>query len=150
MRLPFETVLDIKTFTGRKFDRVQNNAIGSVIEEIAPQGVKNWIGYSKQLDPLTGKLKYEFDEKLFYVLFESWMFSRMLRSADRAFEDGVLTMDEDFMQWFLTATTTERLDLDQEELIKLKRKRRLVEDELVRRGVKRRIPLTIDQVPAER
>jgi hypothetical protein len=144
LRMFVEIPTNTSIFTGRPLDKTESQAVGRVIEKIAPQGVKDWIGYRKNLNKFTGKIEYEFDGKRFFALFETWALSRMVRSSDRAWDKNIKTHpNNDLLQWFLTATQTQKLHLDIEDFKKLQQRKRDLEEVLTRRGVLEKYKLTV-------
>lgn len=151
LRLGPELILNQSFFTGRDLTRRESTAVGKVIEAISPsKGWRDWMGYKKDIDGMTGLPRYTFNGKKFYMLFESWAVSRMLRTSDKVFEREVLSTDNsNFIQWLLTATRTETINLDEREFQQLRIRRNALRKLLQERGAIREIPIT-SQAEGER
>lgn len=80
----FEIPAGKNLFTGREFTRQESATAGRVIEHIAPQVVKDFLGYEKKVDA-AGRPTYTFDGQKFYILVQSWVLSRLVSTSDRQF-----------------------------------------------------------------
>jgi len=126
-------------FTGRDLDRVQSGAIGRFIEKAGtPTAVKNWLGYKKETDA-AGRPRYSFDGERFSLVFRSWMFSRMVSTSDRAFREYIGGEDKNFSGLaldFLTGIRDKEVNLDEQNMRKVQRRIKEIEESLVRRGAR--------------
>jgi hypothetical protein len=135
LRAPLEYGQGGDFFTGRKFGRKEYAAVGSLIDKLdMPKGVKDWIGYTKEQDA-AGRPLYKLDQSKAYFLFEAWATSRIVRTSDRVFKSIVDGGDQGLLQWFLTATKSQKLDLNEEDRKRLDLRKRAIQEELNKRGL---------------
>jgi hypothetical protein len=100
--------------------------------------MQDWFGYKKEPDA-AGRPKYTFDGKRFTLVFQSWMFSRIVSTSDRQFreylEGQAGTGNAGAILDFLTGLRAKDLNLtDQQERI-IRERTRAAQDALQRRGV---------------
>jgi hypothetical protein len=135
LKAPIEMSADKNLFTGRGLSRTESNGIGRVIEHM-PASIKNTLGWKKDVNQVTGKPRYSFDGARFYLLAQSWAFSRFVSTSNRAFKQY---LDNDQLGAFLLDVTTglrfKDMNMSQEQYRRLVERRRQLEDVLTRRGV---------------
>ena len=85
-----------------------------------------------------------------YVLFDFWAIGRLVKTGDRVFTDTILQKSNtQTLLWFLTATRVDRFegtDWAEQDLIKIRRRRRAIERELEKRGFNRTLRLSVPDV----
>jgi len=138
IKAPLEWVTEKDFFTGRGLTRKDNAMIGMGIEYVnPPQGVKDWLGYKKEVDD-AGRPRYSFDGKRLHLLTNSWIFSRIISTSDRQFREYMKNGDMNFMRAALDVTTGLRmkdLNLDEQKARMYGLRIREIQDALARRGV---------------
>lgn len=134
-----ELLLNVETFSGKPLDRRQNNLVGAAIEKVAPKPVQDFLGLEKHRT-FSGKTRYTFNGKLFYALFESWAFSRILRTSDKGFDAFVSGDNVELQQFILNAITAMKarsLDLSEEDEKRLYFRTKDLEQRLIEEGRRR-------------
>jgi hypothetical protein len=135
LKAPVELASGRSLFTGRDMTRAQSAGLGRLIETLdPPEGVKNWLGYKKEMDP-AGRPRYTFDGERFYVLFQSWILSRLVSTTDRQFR--TFTESPEWGRVFLnigTGLLRKDLNLDEEKDRRMQERIRQLEEAMARRG----------------
>ena len=85
VKAPIEGATGIDFFTGKTLNRQQSAGVGRFLEFAAPDGLKNALGYKKEINEY-GKPIYSFDGERFQLVFKSWMVSRLVTTTDRQFK----------------------------------------------------------------
>jgi hypothetical protein len=138
VKTPLEVGFGVNAFTGRDMDRKTSNSIGYVIEQLdPPDGVKQWMGYKKDLDK-AGRPRYSFDGERFYILFQSWALSRIVSTSDRQFK--TFTDSPEWSRVMLDVVTglqDKTFNLEEEQAKKMAERKRQLEESLVRWGERR-------------
>lgn len=134
LKTPVEVATGVNLFTGRNLTRQQSGAIGRIIEPM-PAPIKDWLGWRKEADPNTGKLKYSFDGERFYLLFQSYAFSRFVSTSDRAFRETISDgRFAAFMMDSLTGLRPKHLNLTEQRMRMLRERIRQTQRVLEQRG----------------
>jgi len=133
IKAPIELGVGRNLFTGRGLKRQESAAIGRVVEQM-PKSIQQWMGYRKEVDD-AGRPTYSFDGERFYLLFQSFAWSRLVSTSDRAVRDAV---DDDHLARALLNVSTgmrvEDLNLTVELERRVRERIRNLEQSLVRSG----------------
>jgi hypothetical protein len=140
LKVPLELVTGRDFFTGSELRRTRADTIGRIVEATnTPQGIRNWIGYKKEVDD-AGRPRYTLDAHKYSLLVRSWMFSRAFSTSDRVFREYLLEGDANIQAALLDGLTGIRfkeINMDDQQRRKLFRRRRQLQESLARRGVLR-------------
>ena len=137
VKAPIEVATGTNLFLGRPLGRKQSESVGRAIESMGNPAapLRKWLMYAKRYDD-AGRPRYSFDGERFYLLFQSWMFSRVVSTTDRQFREY---MDDSAiaggMLDMLTGLRMKDMNLAEEQVRKLRERKGQLERSLVRRGV---------------
>jgi hypothetical protein len=135
IKAPFEAATGFNLFLGRPLTRKESAGVGRLIEH-TPTSVKDWMGYRKEIDA-AGKPRYTFDGNRFYLVFQSWMMSRLVSTTDRAFRNY---LDKGSPQWqgalldFGAGLRLREINFDEEQERRVRERTRQLQESLTRRG----------------
>ena len=146
IKAPMEVGFGVSAFTGRDLTRQTSNSVGKIIEH-SPEPVQKWLGYAKETDAV-GRPKYTFDGERFYVLFQSWALSRIVSTSDRQFK----TFSDDpawskIMLNTLTGMQDKTLNLYDEQAKRMKERKQMLEQNLLRWGARKEKPIIYKPKP---
>jgi hypothetical protein len=124
-------------FRGREMTRAALPAAGRLLEH-APGWLKYWAGWRKETDA-AGRPKYMVNEEKLRVAMEISMTSRIFSTSDTYFRDMMKEEGApEFWLRFFTGLQHKKLNLDVERQKQLDAKKRIVEEEAVKQGEKRK------------
>lgn len=142
-----EYVTNTSFYSGQPLTRAKANALGSILDSRSvPLAVKDFVGWHKTYNEYNGKVEYTMNGRRMYFLMQAWAFSRILRTSENTFNAITQSSDTSFLKYlnnsifnqqFLTGTQDQNINLDSEDYKKLIMRKKLVDDELQRRGYKK-------------
>ena len=136
IKAPFEAATGFNLFLGRPLTRKESAGVGRMIE-LTPNAMKDWFGYRKEIDAVSGKPRYTFDGNRFHLVFQSWMMSRLVSTTDRAFRNYI---DQGSPQWqaalldFGSGLRVREINFTEEQERRVRERTRQLQDSLTRRG----------------
>jgi hypothetical protein len=133
LKTPLELAAGKSMFTNRQFTRQESAAAGRILEH-GPEWMRAYMGYKKEVDGV-GRATYTFDAEKFYVVFQSYLLSRVMSTSDRAYR----TLAKD-PAWtpvlidFFTGLRYKKLNLDEEKEKMLREREKLTQEAAIKSG----------------
>lgn len=142
-KVPFELAAGSQFFTRKPFERRQADLLGSILVK-NPQ-LKSLFRVNGKPDA-AGRMHYTMDEERFYLVFQSWIFSRLVSTSEREFRSfandknmAAAALD------VLTGLKAKDINLDEQQQKKLRERQAYLEDLLYKANVLQRFQKTYQQ-----